>query len=366
MVGTLAQLIASAALATPVQPHQDASVAACPACVIQMRRVATLGASDGDGRLRALPSTVTTDSRGRFYVTTPDVDELPYVYDARGRFLRQLGRRGRGPGEFLNPAVVLVLPGDTVAVIDQANPRITWLSPQYEVVRTAPAPAWSWSAAALGGGEIVINARLSDSERIGLPLHAFDGVGKYRRSFGAVNPVVRPSEYTAESRWLASSRSGGVWSAPFTHEYVIEHWDGGGNRTHAVTRRVDWFPRYERFWFPTPERPPPPRVQHLFEDAGGRLWVIAWVADAEWDGALKPGPIREGQRVYTYDREADLYDSIIEVVEPRFGELVVARRYDDVYLRFVSDSLIAKVRRHPDGWFLLEIERFEFVSPTRR
>jgi len=40
------------------------------------------------------------------------------VYDARGRYLRAIGRRGQGPGEFRQVMGLVRRPGDTLAVID--------------------------------------------------------------------------------------------------------------------------------------------------------------------------------------------------------------------------------------------------------
>jgi hypothetical protein len=46
-------------------------------------------------------------------------------YDRNGALLHVAGRRGRGPGEFLQTASICALPGDTVMVIDFVDERIT-------------------------------------------------------------------------------------------------------------------------------------------------------------------------------------------------------------------------------------------------
>lgn len=47
------------------------------------------------------------------------------VYDSEGRFLSSHGRKGEGPGEFQRPALVGVLSGDTLVVVDNQLRRIS-------------------------------------------------------------------------------------------------------------------------------------------------------------------------------------------------------------------------------------------------
>ena len=51
------------------------------------------------------------------------------LYDGLGTFLTKFGGRGSGPGEFQNPVQVLVLPGDTLLVWDDALARVTRFDP---------------------------------------------------------------------------------------------------------------------------------------------------------------------------------------------------------------------------------------------
>ena len=45
------------------------------------------------------------------------------LYDRQGAFIAKWGGRGSGPGEFQNPVQVLVIPGDTLLVWDDALAR---------------------------------------------------------------------------------------------------------------------------------------------------------------------------------------------------------------------------------------------------
>jgi hypothetical protein len=87
--------------------------------------VETLGAPDA-----ALTEVVSlaVDSRGNVYV--PDyLGTRVVVLNGDGTVLRVLGRRGRGPGEFLGVRGVQVLRGDSVLVYDPVMGRISVFAP---------------------------------------------------------------------------------------------------------------------------------------------------------------------------------------------------------------------------------------------
>ncbi|MDX1390584.1 MAG: 6-bladed beta-propeller, partial [Acidobacteriota bacterium] len=74
-------------------------------------------------------------SDGRLVVLDGQSQDLR-VFDRAGNLLATWGRAGEGPGEFVRAFHVTSLPGDTVAVFDGGNARVTFFSPAGEVVRT--------------------------------------------------------------------------------------------------------------------------------------------------------------------------------------------------------------------------------------
>ena len=50
------------------------------------------------------------------------------VFDKRGMFVRTIGRKGQGPGEFGFPRDLIILPNKDIAVLDSINRRITYFS----------------------------------------------------------------------------------------------------------------------------------------------------------------------------------------------------------------------------------------------
>jgi hypothetical protein len=71
---------------------------------------------------------------GRVVVVDGGSQEVRW-YTMSGVHRSSLGRRGAGPGEFGNIRSVVVTPDDSILVMDFANQRITWLSPDEALVR---------------------------------------------------------------------------------------------------------------------------------------------------------------------------------------------------------------------------------------
>ncbi|HEX9935918.1 MAG TPA: 6-bladed beta-propeller, partial [Longimicrobium sp.] len=60
------------------------------------------------------------------------------MFDRAGRFVRQLGRKGGGPGELEVPLSVAVLAGGWVAVLDLAHQNVSLFGADGRFVRTVP------------------------------------------------------------------------------------------------------------------------------------------------------------------------------------------------------------------------------------
>ena len=109
----------------PTRPVPNA--VSCDACTITVRQLVRLGAEDGDGSLSGFPTAVRADSRGRYWVL--EWRRPPRLFDANGRFMRNVGRIGQGPGEFVFAFDAGQVAGDSILVIDAAARRATVFSP---------------------------------------------------------------------------------------------------------------------------------------------------------------------------------------------------------------------------------------------
>ena len=104
LAAALLLLAASSAAAAPSLPAQEpvrvSSDVVCGECVITIDTVLTLGGLYGEG-VEAIheTSTIVVDARERILIANA-VHPRIYVFDMEGRFLRTVGRRGEGPGEY--------------------------------------------------------------------------------------------------------------------------------------------------------------------------------------------------------------------------------------------------------------------------
>jgi hypothetical protein len=76
-------------------------------------------------------------SDGRVLVVDGGSQEVRW-YTLSGVHQSTLGRRGAGPGEFRNVRSVIVTRDDSIVVMDLANQRISWVSPEETLVREHP------------------------------------------------------------------------------------------------------------------------------------------------------------------------------------------------------------------------------------
>lgn len=74
---------------------------------------------------------------GRFAVVDQGSASV-LVYDTTGILLGTFGGRGEGPGEFLSPAAISTLSGDTVVILDAGDMRASVFAPDLEYVREFP------------------------------------------------------------------------------------------------------------------------------------------------------------------------------------------------------------------------------------
>ena len=336
----------------------------CIHCTLQFQHLFDIGDDDGPGMVD-IEDRVVRDSRGRFFVVSSYGTEVR-VFDVSGTYLRTIGRKGGGPGEFQGISAVRITRGDTIRILDYTLSRLTVVGPQLDVRRSTPLGLVPQiRAVVLDDGSAVVNIDSRLPKLIGQPLHVLDTTGRVARSFGSDREPLRSNAPMSLDRVLSSRGGSELWVA---HEksYVIERWNAA-NATllQRLDRVTSWFPNQQR----QPARewnalrdPPETRVVYLREDGRGRLWTTISVADRRWKGAVRAKE-RDHFEIINGREYTDL---IVEVQDPRTATLVASMRFDALPYYFISDSLAAGFPQERNGKIVLPIYRSTMVDTTVR
>lgn len=91
---------------------------------LRVKEVLTIGDDEEGEALIYRPIEVKADSNGRIYIYDFGFSCLK-VFDSAGRFLRKIGGKGQGPGEFSGFISFVLLENDRIGVLDGRQKRIT-------------------------------------------------------------------------------------------------------------------------------------------------------------------------------------------------------------------------------------------------
>ena len=324
------------------------SAPSCARCSIRLEPVSTLG---GTGDAVDITTSSVVVRRGDGYAVAPVGDRAQIAfYGQSGALERAAGRQGQGPGEFNNIRSLAVMPDGAIAVLDQ---RITLLpahAAEPVVSRQLPAGVSAGRLVALTDGRLVVN-----NYRPGRPPLCLFGTDlTLVRCFG--DPAA-PGRNAASSleRLLAPGDHATIWAATQQYRYVIERYDTLGHRIVRLQREAAWFPASRPEDDPgrsVRQSRPLPRLSGLWVDGGGRIWTAVLVPDPGWKATAEAPPAgREGRpapMVPVADWDS-YFDTIIEVIDPVAGRVVVSERFPGVMAGFTRDGLMAELRETGDG-----------------
>lgn len=369
--------------------HGD-TVPACATCRLDLEPTAILRDST---TLTPLGLVVVRDKSGRYYVTgTREAFGTVLLFDSTGAPIRQIGRRGAGPGEFAQVSALFVGPGDSLYVIhdnrlsvfDSSGGfargfRFEHLVETPQIVHVA-ARGITLSAFTLGA--------LRNS--IAYPLATYDNAGRLTRRFGPPGSLGRLDSATgagtAGKRPAASAGGGRVWLRDIG--YLFERVDSVGQveRVLGVVTPRSWnLPLQVNIeqlvalshgstrgraaessapsTGPRMSRPPSVRIADFGMLNDSLLMVIVHIPAADWQPAeqrVDPatvGDSDDGPRLLPRSRERE-FDSMIDLINTNSGRLT-SRTAVEGQLRLTNDGTVYRASLSPDG--ILSIETFVLV-----
>lgn len=104
-----------------------------------------------------IPNEITCDSEGNVYVLDKKANNIK-IFNSSGKYVRTIGRRGRGPGEFNSPQH-FTFAKDRLAIWDQRNFRICTISPEgkfLKSIKSSMMGTWPYKLRSLPNGDIII------------------------------------------------------------------------------------------------------------------------------------------------------------------------------------------------------------------
>jgi hypothetical protein len=320
---------------------------ACPKCDIRVTKAVTLGA--GNALLGVFSQAVARDRQGRYYVSSDHMSSV-VVYAANGAELMEFGRDGSGPGEFRSILSIKVGPADSLYIGDMAR-RTSVFGPDGRYARSFNYLGDFSRAVLLPSGGFLAETRRGT-------LYEYCKDGKEEKQHGVTGGAerrVNPACRLCDQRVLAASRRwpGQFWSFVRNH-YELERVDLSGAVRERFVRSVPWFEP----WSAQAELVPLPRVSGVWEDPGGRVWVVIHVPDPSWTPASGPSQIKAAE---DYNR---MYDSVVEVLDPVSGRILVSKDLPDM-MGLTDDGMLVSLRDAADGRVLADVWQPALVEATR-
>ena len=272
-----------------------------------------IGTADGVGpELLGQVTAVETDAAGQIYVLEGQAQEIR-VFDRDGEYVRTIGRKGGGPGEFNQPIGMTWGPDGRLWVIDPQNNRVSVIDTAGTFVTSHPAiGGWifnPWPGGFDTAGRFWTYVPDVGAQDFSLLMVAHDT---------AMNPLdtVRPPRYPGEQEFFelrtergrmrtgvpfspgldwSLTTAGDFWAA-LTGPYALFRVSGTGDTLRRVTRAFDpipvtgedidsalanleWFTsqggKVDRSRIPGTK----PALRGLFVADDGHLWVSPTTAD---------------------------------------------------------------------------------------
>jgi hypothetical protein len=377
--------------ATPDTLVIDGASPGCSTCSIEVGAPLRLGTTTDREIPRRVPAMLRA-SRGTVYLTFHGWGDKPILaYDSTGRFIKSIGRRGSGPGEYNMTQEAFIGPGDSLFA--WAPPALIVYAPDGAFGRTVRVIG-PWPIGVSGDGTVSA-VRLSQmyggSERPYLfrlgpdatPRDSFalfsapDGGRSTRRSSDGGPPLTRRTYYEV---WPAVAPDGSVWTW-LPHGYRLEHHSAAGIPHQLFGMKVPDQPtpimtvaqaesiaaafergdrkviaeRAAKYWGAGKRGAPRPKM-HLMVGSDSLLWVVRNVPAPSWDTIQVKGEKLspdEAPEEVTIPRDVEdrLYHTIVEVIDPRRAQLIARAELPFLGIP-AAPGYIGRVTADDDGFYV--------------
>ena len=336
---------AQSAHAQSVKRIRSTSTTPCAGCRLQIDSVLTLGADDAD------TSYFFEDQANQMAVTAANQlvvtgNALPMVFDLNGRFLRRLGHKGGGPGEFpLPPLRFWIAPGDELHFSIRAFRLVVVYRPDGSFVRQYRLSHSAKDPLRLPDGRIVAQhppGQFAGYEVLDYPvLRVFSANGELQKEIGR--------GVTIADRGMFVGVDGTIWTWK-AYPYSLRQWAADGRQLASFERIIPGFGTGPFIIPPWSEPLAQARVTSAQQHDDGLLWVT-----------YQDSPHRKNCRGAL---EA-CTDTKVEVLDPATGALIASARVP-VFLTDIGRGYFASRRVSMGRGAPVVIYRVKLIRPAAR
>lgn len=286
----------------------------CGSCRVAVREVARLGSINDPAGFGPL-AYVAVSSGGSYAVSSATFPGEIFLYSASGAFVRSVGRRGDGPGEFRGQLLLQFDARDSLHVVEFRGDRHTVLRPgDLAYVRSMQLTTRPTAFTVLyRGGFLLAGPSGTPGSAYALQFLSPEG--------GRVASADSDARAHEVPRVVTVGTNGSVWTASAV-EYRLQEWSERGEPLRTLHARREWLQGSPVPTRLAPQAAPPSQLTGLARDASGLLLVFFAVPDARWAppvGREAPDP-------------SQMYDTILEVVDPGSGQLMLRHRFEELVI----------------------------------
>jgi hypothetical protein len=324
----------------------------CSDC-LELIHSLTLGEQDGPGFLE-MTDLVAIDGKGQIWV---GLLENLKVFSPEGTFIKEIGRRGEGPGEFRGNTRVVADRDVNIHVFDRNNSRHTLFSPDGEILSEWPILGKVPNAVFLEDGRIAANMVSTNRDLVGLPIHLLDpSDGNILQSFGAEEG----EHFNLRERWpgyrsLTLGSDTTLWTSSRS-KYRFREWDlRTGKKIRELVGQVEWFPPDPAANANRNSLEPLPSIPAIRFNDQGYLVVLILLKAPDWESHMVPKTLSTGMVMEQPDKYENIMDTLIQVINPSSGRLLAAQRFPQVVWGFLGEDLVFGVSEDDLGVPRVEI-----------
>lgn len=232
----------------------------CAACTrVTLRLDATLDTDRVDGLVGGLVRLAS----GQLVAAMANQGVLS-LFDSSGHYVRDIARKGAGPGEVKAPWGIRIDRNGNLRVVDIGLWRQTAFDQQGDVLWSAPLPAGVVAPKfyPLADSGMIVSTLVHTADNIGYSFHRTRN-DRILSSFGPDEPIAPPNHEDIIWYVVASATHGGFLALQAAHDLRLEWRNDSGSMLRTWTGHLDWLDQPREEFSDAPGGPGAPQFVDL-------------------------------------------------------------------------------------------------------